>query len=189
MKNIHLLPTDKPSRLRYNLSNVLVVTKELYRDYGKEVNQNIYITSDEKIKDGWSYDRMMKSIGKRDNVYSSKIILTTDPELIKNGVQEIEDTFIEWLVKNPTCEFVQVIRENICSRCYSNNTDECWSAKECSDGKYDKTKYTIIIPQEVSKQETPEEAAERLIINPTLEDKQVFESGANWQAQRMYSDI
>ena len=51
MKNIHLLPTDKASRLRYNLSNVLVFTKELYRDYGKEANQHIYITSDEEIKD------------------------------------------------------------------------------------------------------------------------------------------
>jgi hypothetical protein len=50
-KNIHILPTDKPSRLRYNLSNVLVLTKESYRDYGKQVNQNIYITSDEEIKE------------------------------------------------------------------------------------------------------------------------------------------
>jgi type II secretory ATPase GspE/PulE/Tfp pilus assembly ATPase PilB-like protein len=51
MKNIHVLPTDKPSRLRYNLSNVLVLTKEPYRDYSKQVNQNIYITSDEEIKE------------------------------------------------------------------------------------------------------------------------------------------
>ncbi len=38
------------------------------------------------------------------------------------------------------------------------------------------------------KKETLEEAAERLIINPTLEDKQVFKQGADWQAERMYSE-
>ena len=36
--------------------------------------------------------------------------------------------------------------------------------------------------------ETIEEAAERLIINPTLEDKQVFAEGAKWMQQRMYSE-
>jgi len=36
--------------------------------------------------------------------------------------------------------------------------------------------------------ETIEEAAERLIINSTLEDKQVFKEGANYQAERMYSE-
>ena len=35
---------------------------------------------------------------------------------------------------------VEIITENVCGRCYSNNTDECWSAKECSDGKYDYSK-------------------------------------------------
>ena len=74
-----------------------------------KINNNIYITSDEEIKDGWSYDRMMKSIGKRDNVYSSKIILTTDVDLIKDGIQPIDDEFLEWFVKNPSCEKVEVI--------------------------------------------------------------------------------
>ncbi len=32
---------------------------------------------------------------------------------------------------------VEIVTENICGRCYSNNTNECWSTKECSDGKYD----------------------------------------------------
>ena len=51
---------------------------------------------------------MMKSIGKRDNVYSSKIILTTDPDLIANGVQAIDDDFLEWFVKNPSCETIDI---------------------------------------------------------------------------------
>ena len=57
MKNIHILPTDKPSRLRYNLSNALVLTKQSYRDYGKQVNRHIYITSNEEIKEGDWYIR------------------------------------------------------------------------------------------------------------------------------------
>lgn len=38
-----------------------------------------------------------------------KIILTTDPDLIKDGVQAIDDEFLELFVKNPTCEVVETI--------------------------------------------------------------------------------
>jgi hypothetical protein len=37
--------------------------------------------------------------------------MTTDPELIKKGVQPIPDEFLEWLVLNPTCEEVEVVYE------------------------------------------------------------------------------
>jgi hypothetical protein len=37
-----------------------------------------------------------------------KIILTTDTGLIKNGIQAIDDEFLEWFVKNPSCEWVEV---------------------------------------------------------------------------------
>jgi hypothetical protein len=115
MKNIFLFPTDKPSRLRYNLSNVLVVTKELYRDYGKEVNQNIYITSDEEIKEGEyglsKLGEIIKFHSGYDYRYYAKIILTDNPDLIKNGVQAIDDEFLEWFVKNPSCEFVEIDRD------------------------------------------------------------------------------
>jgi hypothetical protein len=37
-----------------------------------------------------------------------KIILTTDVDLIKDGVQTIDDEFLEWFVKNPSCENVKV---------------------------------------------------------------------------------
>ena len=129
MKNIYLIPTHKPSRLRYNLSNVLVLTKESYKDYSKLDNIHIYITSNEPIKEGWSYDRMMRTVNKIDNVYSSKIILTTDQDLIKDGVQAIDDEFLEWFVNNPSCECVDVQK---------------WaSLAECGYS------YHIIIPQEV----------------------------------------
>jgi len=49
MKNLHLLPTNKPSRLYINSNKNLVVTK---LDYGYPPcrNVNIYITSDEEAK-------------------------------------------------------------------------------------------------------------------------------------------
>lgn len=37
-----------------------------------------------------------------------KIILTTDPKLIADGVQSIDDNFLNWFVKNPSCESVEV---------------------------------------------------------------------------------
>ena len=172
MKNIHVIPTSQPSRLRYNLSNVLVFTKELCRDYGKQVNRNIYITSDEEIKEeDWFYNTIslkpepFKACENGDGYvncsrYShyridcKKIILTTDQDLIKDGVQKIDDEFLEWFVKNPSCEEVEVEKENICARCHSNDVNDCWSAKECSDGKFDKIKYKIIIPTEEPKYTT-----------------------------------
>jgi hypothetical protein len=37
-----------------------------------------------------------------------KIVLTNDARLIKDGVQEIDNTFLNWLAENPTCEYVEV---------------------------------------------------------------------------------
>jgi hypothetical protein len=69
-----------------------------------------------------------------------KIILTTDQDLIKDGVQAIDDEFLEWFIKNPKCEEVKV---------------EVDLSKH--NGQF-QTKYgwKIIIPQEKAKQETLE---------------------------------
>jgi hypothetical protein len=37
-----------------------------------------------------------------------EIILTTDQDLIKDGVQAIDNDFLEWFVAHPSCEFVEV---------------------------------------------------------------------------------
>jgi hypothetical protein len=52
----------------------------------------------------------MPSIGYRKECLGKevcKIILTTDQDLIKDGVQAIDDEFLEWFVKNPSCEEVE----------------------------------------------------------------------------------
>ncbi len=118
MKNIHVLPTDKPSRLHLQNGNLV-----LHRLQYTLVAHNIYIASNEEIKEGdWCIDEK-ENIVKADkdfifncshefNEFWKKIILTTDVDLIKDGVQAIDDEFLEWFVKNPSCEFVE-IRYNV----------------------------------------------------------------------------
>jgi hypothetical protein len=132
MKNIHILPTDKPSRLyidnkgKYNLEIGQVDFKTF---------KNIYITNDEEIKEGDWYasfifdektkwtttklDCVVKANLNKTNEYlvepfskyCKKIILTTDQDLIADGVQAIDDEFLQWFVKNPSCESVEVSYE------------------------------------------------------------------------------
>jgi len=113
MKNIHVLPTDKPSRLHLGNSGLVLCDLNFSRN---TINgQNIYITSDEEIKEGvdqWYLDKVLNEPYNSGGAqYSSKqdvIILTTDQDLIKDGVQAIDDEFLEWFVKNPSCESVEV---------------------------------------------------------------------------------
>jgi len=186
MKNIHLLPNDSGT------------------------NHHIYITSDKEIKEGDWYLTFTnkKVIGKprkcEDTNWSfthcKKIILTTDPELIKDGIQAIDDEFLEWFVKNPSCEWVKV---------------------EPREFLADKVIYEIIIPQEEPKQgfplfdkeksdaitksgrelvrklqskteqETLEEASWKYNPLKKLDGEFIraaFINGAKWQAERMYSE-
>jgi hypothetical protein len=144
MKNIHVLPTDEPSRLFEILQFNFVFDNqnkysEEYKKLHKYKNKNIYITNSEKPKAG-EYSLYQNKIHKciEDIIGDEfkKIILTTDQDLIKDGVQVIDDEFLEWFVKNPSCEFVEV---------------------EPSEFLADKVIYEIIIPQEETKQETFEE--------------------------------
>jgi hypothetical protein len=133
MKNIHLLPTDKPSILFLNNVNKKLLIDNngtLKNVLPSGLYHNIYITSDEEIKEGdWFYNivslkpEAFKACENGDGYvncskYShyridcKKIILTTDPDLITDGVQAIDDEFLEWFVKNPTCEYVEVYEVN-----------------------------------------------------------------------------
>jgi hypothetical protein len=161
MKNIHIIPTDKPSSYVTN-----------YMEQSMQFH-NIYIISDEEIKEGdWVYylhnsglhePRIMEVIKPNYSDYKpysihfksgfgvqkdcKKIILTTDQDLIKDGVQAIDDEFLEWFVKNPSCEEIGV-------------TFECMETRQCmcdSNARCLKPGYQIIIPEEEPKQETLEE--------------------------------
>ena len=119
MKNIYLLPTDKPSRLYYHsdLKQLVLTNKTMLREF--VINQNIYITSnskfvrDEYITDGIevmkSTPKLVDAQGLVDRRDWKKILMTTDPELIKDGVHPIGEEFLKWFVENPTCIKVEVV--------------------------------------------------------------------------------
>jgi hypothetical protein len=232
MKNIHVLPTNKPSRLFEILKFNFVFDNqnkysEEYKKIHKYKNQNIYITSDEEIKEGdyviWNdkvYKDSKRSFIGVDYSQCKKIILTTDPDLIKDGIQPIDDDFLEWFVKNPSCHNVKYIFKYNSPYVYNSEghlPDET-SPKTIHIG------YELKIPQEKPKQakidwsrfsqstkdavgyveplqETIEEAArkhaciplkiiidaEERYFNSNVRNYDSFITGANFQAERMYS--
>jgi hypothetical protein len=115
MKNIHLLPTDKPSRLCYDRDDNLLFAPNAGFTYG-DGKQHLYITDDSEIKDRncWvtNGDDILKPLNRYSLEYASryweKIILTTDQDLIADGVQAIDDEFLKWFIKNPSCEYADV---------------------------------------------------------------------------------
>jgi len=220
MKNIHLLPTDKPSKLF--IHNAFNDLRFDVRQLKHDNNQNIYITFDEEIKEGdWCIGVAGTVIKVSKKAFNSiqtltvrpnwkKIILTTDQDLIKDGVQAIDDEFLEWFVKNPSCEYVEVKSIKTIPALQLKGNNHC-----C---------YQIIIPQEEPKQETEnlknfkklvsdeispamkdfikekQEILEEAYLNQLIDEgnkeftldrklaKDVAIKYANWQAERMYSE-
>ena len=154
MNNIHVIPTDKPSRLHtyrgvLNFTVVEFVAPTIVQK-NVLINLNIYITSDEEIKEGdWviKISSIYKGGGfaqkysfidaQFEDIIFKKIILTTDASL--DGVQVIDDNFLEWFVKNPSCEFVKIVDDV-----------ECLPMPNIHINKHI---YKIIIPKEEPKQE------------------------------------
>ena len=192
-KNIYLIETDKPSRLaihlgvlKYNSLTKNATDFKLIRN--RMLPQNIYITSDEEIKEGdWTLmfddlgnlflcDKPQQYLGIEKghhlNKGLKKIILTTDQDLIKDGVQAIEDEFLEWFVKNPSCEKIEVEKAP-----YDGTK---------SISKYWGGEYKITIPSE----ETLEQFMASLPYygHCNHEYLEGIEEGAKWQQERMYSE-
>jgi hypothetical protein len=227
MKNVHLLPTDKPSRLVIDtIENKLYLQGILHEKTINVLPQNIYITNDEEIKIDDYYlgeDNNLYCLVSKVNSNGKKIILTTDHELIDEGIQPIDDEFLEWFVKNPSCEkvyttdeYVQVNQDNPILRGSTNvshryeiiipqeevfemyshlygktvtmddrfETKHIWSEELAlkNKGRW--------IPQEESKQETLEEAAEKYAEDwngtiPADTTKLDFIAGAKWMEKQM----
>ena len=192
MKNIYLLPTKKPSKLVkiYNDVNRETFTLKLNVEVNDSFKEyvNVYVTSDEEIKDvrlhKWKWHLEKGNILNKFPNYLTDlsecklVIMTTDQDLINDGVQEIDDDFLEWFVKNPNCEEIEVVDVR-------------------SLGVYGSYyPYKINIPKEDPKQETLEEAVKREYnarkfnsdypFNP-----QSFILGAKWQQEQdknLYSE-
>ena len=179
MKNIHIIPTDKPTGIFESKNGLHFSIIEKIR-YGEFKGFHIYITSDEEIKEGdWFVQVNTKKIIKhhpknglllQPQSFDKKVILTTDQDLIKDGVQEIDEEYLEWFVKNPSCEKVK-LENHVLELGYNH--------------------YKIIIPQEEPKKETLEEASWKYNPLKKLDGeflRHAFKDGAKWQAERMYSE-
>ena len=216
MKNIHVLKTDKQSRL---LKDLVDKTYQLKKEvsYGNrfELSLNIYITNDEEIKEGdyvystsqdYNIQKVSKGLEKayNDVEHYSKIILTTDKDLIKDGVQAIDDEFLEWFVKNPSCEYVDLIglrkekgyeflgyeiiipKEEPYERTIQSISLSEVDKEELKQNNIEQFQECIKSLDNIFKeQETLEEVAERLYPNYQQE---IFIKGAKWQSERMYSE-
>jgi hypothetical protein len=171
MKNIHVLPTDKPSRLIKSINKGNLYLSKLVVCGSKWTNQNIYITNDAEIKEGDYSFYPPFGVGK--NIFidgelcfhieskdgkgsftqktyqtldrNKKIILTTDQSL--DGVQTIDDDFLKWFIKNPNCEFVEVI-----NWFDTSHTDLGYGSKVYHNNP-NMPLYKITIPKEEPKQD------------------------------------
>jgi hypothetical protein len=160
MKNLHLIKTDKPSKL-YKVKGKYYIDEYPVQSVNVG-NQHIYITNDSDIivKDyvvvscsevnieevrivtGYYNEQFLFDDKSQIHMdYCKKIILTTDEDLIANDVQAIDDEFLEWFVKNPSCETVEVV---------SNYRVKSGTIEEHKQGVagYEYYEYKIIIPQE-----------------------------------------
>jgi hypothetical protein len=211
MKNIHILPTDQPSRLylEYGDGDLCLANNPLPQT-SRSNNQHLYVTSDEKPKqndwclhDGVVYI-MRNHMISRPSYNAKKIILTTDPTLISDGVQSIDNDFLEWFVKNPSCEEVKIedygtlynFRYLILIPQEEPKQEFLLFDKERANTITSEGQKTVRELQNTIQQETLEEAAKEfypptttdLICSPKLV-RDAFLAGAKWQAERMYSDL
>ena len=221
MKNIHVLRTDKStgifetnSGLQYSIMNKVRVNP--HNGY------HIYITNDEEIKEGdWVYCTERKLFGKVIEIQLAKfksdssmlyfeinneeiwcklfnckkIILTTDGDLIKDGVQKIDDEFLEWFVKNPSCEevVVDLIQTEPLKGFIYNFEYKIIIPKE-EQKELRRKLFTLIksLEQEEPKQDPLEQAAKEyaemhLDVSETLGKylvKAVFQDSAKWQKEQ-----
>jgi len=218
MKNIYVLPTPKPSRVFITKDEGLVFDNQMLSNTELDCqNQNIYITNSEEIKVGdWCICEYSDG-GVSVNTYKDssginkyKIVLTTDGDL--DGVQSIDDDFLEWFVRNPSIDEVEVsygvlkpfqstdkgymihlpdndVLEEPKTKCYCGHTTYC----DCGP---EQELDILEVPMPIYK-ETLEEAAERynsqfLNKEENKFSKEDFINGAKWQQEqdkKMYIEL
>lgn len=211
MKNIHVIPTENESKIRYNSFNKVYELCK-FPKYHTDIKSthNIYITSDEEIKGlDWFMDISDNSIWKNEHSRKmvksifpecKKIILTTDIELQKDGIQAIDDEFLEWYCRNSSREYINFI--SYVNEKSTKDYEIIIPKEELLDSNPQDNKQARLVKELAnslsSKQETLEEASEnayRFEADPNFpcdterEDfLRIFNKGAKWQQHRMYSE-
>ena len=105
MEHIHIIPTDKPSRFYNNNRGEYHFGEHYVPDVIETCkNHNMYITSDEEIKDCWVFNTHTNQVYFLQGFYgqqpiTKKITRTTDQELIKDGVEAITQKSCLFIVK------------------------------------------------------------------------------------------
>lgn len=155
MKKIFIFQTNQPSRLVkiYNDADREDLTVKL----DIQVNDDfkgytyIYITSNEKEQKGdWTIIVNEKSIKLAKGFFWDfgvlyyRIILKTDQTLIADGIKNIDNDLLEWFLKNPTCEELEVEKGYLGMAGFIKSNELI---------SKDKLIYKITIPQEEPKQD------------------------------------
>ena len=189
----------------------MIMTKNIYK-----IGKKLFITSDEVIKEKdyfyQGFDCCIHKCYKLTDNYiiavkpsdypkniCKKIILTTDQDLIADGVQAIDNEFLEWFAKNLSCEVVEVNwvktpdgifyhQENVPYGCYKIIIPK----KELTKDEIDKFFVDMVCNPKEPKQETLEEAAEKFRSNNpgTMQGGNntkilnAFKNGAKWQQEQ-----
>ena len=119
MKNIFISPTDEASRL-YEIGGELTLsvanTKHKYN-----TGRNVYITIEEKLENknyvlssssiGALYlDGIINTVEMLDEEQWKKVILTNDPKLIADGVQELTEEQLKEIVSKYPLAYIEVSR-------------------------------------------------------------------------------
>jgi hypothetical protein len=195
MKNIFLIPTERQTnlvRIWYNVEKTAFsfrINAEVNDSYKEYVN--IYITDEEELKEGdYIFETDINTVNTADKDYSRnefdfKIVLTNDTTLIEDGVQTIDDDFLEWFVKNPSCKEVEVEFETLWLNKRFGGT---WQPFPDEDATRKKRNYKIVIPKEEFKQETLEEFIKANCHPNDGSKREGIELGVKWQKERMYSE-
>lgn len=202
MKNIHLIETKIGQRITKTSKGKFLWCPvgatnfvEIRRGY---LGFHLYITSSEEIKQGdWFLPIGRGTIHKCTAIFENnlidycwdgrekveiiksaceKIILTTDPVLIADSIQAIDDEFLHWFVENTSCEEVEV---------KSKEYDYRYGGKQT-------LVYKIIIPKEEVELKIPAKFCIPHKHYISDDDKICYETGykdgMNYQAERMYSE-
>lgn len=112
MKNIFILPTENSSIIQIDQDNNLRFDDTRYL----KSNIFIYITNEEDIKaNNWCYDDKFKNVFKYLGEgallkITEKVVLTNDPKLITDGVQELTEEQLKEIVSKYPLDYVEVSR-------------------------------------------------------------------------------
>lgn len=114
-RNIHILDTNKPSRLYKIIGSYKLGLVQsdflLEQTAGGTQNCHVYITIDGRFTEGSYVTDGVEVIKATPKIYDAqglvnrrnwrKIIITSDADLIGDGVQEASEDLLEWIVSRP----------------------------------------------------------------------------------------